>query len=87
MVLDATLDASSPLDKPSAHDEWQEQLVEQLLGHHLFRRRQVRVDSGDGVVVLTGRVNSFYEKQLAQELIRRCDGVQRIDNELEVIYA
>jgi osmotically-inducible protein OsmY len=38
-------------------------------------------------VVLKGSVRSFFQKQMAQEAIRRIDGVQMIDNMLEVTWA
>ena len=50
-------------------------------------RRQVRVEAADGHVVLKGSVRSFFEKQMAQEAIRRIDGVEMIDNLLEVNWA
>lgn len=46
--------------------------------------RQVSFETDEGRVVLTGNVTSFFEKQMAQEAIRRVDGVQLIDNLLEV---
>jgi osmotically-inducible protein OsmY len=49
--------------------------------------RQVRVEAAEGTVVLKGSVGSFFEKQMAQEAIRRIDGVQRINNLLEVTWA
>jgi osmotically-inducible protein OsmY len=49
--------------------------------------RQVRVEAADGRVVLKGNVRSFFQKQMAQEAIRRVDGVQAIDNLLEVNWA
>jgi osmotically-inducible protein OsmY len=49
--------------------------------------RQVRVEATDGRVVLKGSVGSFFQKQMAQEAIRRVDGVQLIDNLLEVTWA
>jgi osmotically-inducible protein OsmY len=49
--------------------------------------RQVRVEATDGRVVLKGSVRSFFQKQMAQEAIRRIDGVQMIDNMLEVTWA
>jgi osmotically-inducible protein OsmY len=49
--------------------------------------RQVRVEAADGHVVLTGNVRSFFQKQMAQEAIRRVDGVERIENLLEVNWA
>jgi osmotically-inducible protein OsmY len=36
-------------------------------------------------VVLTGRVQSYFQKQMAQESLRRIEGVGRIVNNLEVI--
>ena len=50
-------------------------------------RQQVQFEESGGRVVLTGSVRSFYEKQMAQEAIRRLDGVQLIDNLLEVSWA
>jgi osmotically-inducible protein OsmY len=50
-------------------------------------KQQVRIETTDGLVVLKGSVRSFYQKQMAQEAIRRIDGVERIDNLLEVNWA
>ncbi len=38
----------------------------------------------DGKVVLSGKVRSFYLKQLAQEILRKVDGIGSIENRLEV---
>jgi osmotically-inducible protein OsmY len=48
---------------------------------------KVRVEAADGRVILKGQVNSFFQKQMAQEAIRRVDGVEMIDNLLEVNWA
>ena len=45
---------------------------------------EMRVEATDGVVRLEGAVRSFFHKQMAQELIRRVDGVERIENLLQV---
>jgi osmotically-inducible protein OsmY len=37
-----------------------------------------------GRVVLRGVVPSYYQKQVAQEVVRMVDGVERVDNQLEV---
>ena len=50
---------------------------------HLFGRT-LDYEADSGIVVLTGKVNSFFQKQMAQEAIRRVDGVEKIDNQLEV---
>ncbi len=49
-----------------------------LVGHHVSCEHQ------HGTVILHGKVNSFYQKQMAQEVLRNLDGVQRIVNLLEV---
>lgn len=49
-----------------------------------FSRRTVRFETQEGDVVLRGTVRSYYHKQMAQEVLRRVDGVRRIENQLEV---
>jgi osmotically-inducible protein OsmY len=39
----------------------------------------------DGVLVLRGRLNSFFHTQLAQETVRRIEGVKRVVNQIEVV--
>ncbi len=46
--------------------------------------RAMKVEAAKGVVRLEGAVSSFFQKQMAQELVRRVDGVERIENFLQV---
>jgi osmotically-inducible protein OsmY len=55
-----------------------------LCNPHL-RGRRLHVVSDAGHVVLEGKVGSYYQKQMAQEAIRRIEGVRGIDNRLEVM--
>lgn len=64
----------------------QDELLAQALCHHLFRRRSIDLSATHGVVLLQGEVQSYYEKQLAQEVVRRIDGVKRVENQIEVAY-
>jgi osmotically-inducible protein OsmY len=41
--------------------------------------------SGDNVTI-NGTAQTFFEKQMAQEAIRKIDGVKVIDNHLEVVW-
>ena len=45
---------------------------------------QVLCQEEAGVVVLHGRVSSYYQKQVAQEALKRLEGIEQIINELEV---
>jgi osmotically-inducible protein OsmY len=49
--------------------------------------RQLQVDETHGLVVVSGRVPSFYLKQLAQTLAGAVDGVHRVCNRTVVIRA
>lgn len=45
---------------------------------------QVQIETAEGHVRLEGTVGTFFQKQMAQELVRRVDGVERIVNQLQV---
>gem|GEM_PF-573150 len=48
-------------------------------------KKNLRVETHKGRVVLRGLVNSYFQKQMAQEALRRVDGIREICNELEVV--
>lgn len=48
---------------------------------------RVRIEAGEGRVRLHGDVGTFFEKQMAQEVVRRIDGVQQVENLLQVAWA
>lgn len=65
-----------------------EQLVREALAHSPIQsHRKIRVEQAGDILFLHGCVESFYYKQLAQEVVRNiCRGV-RLANELDVDYA
>lgn len=64
------------------------ELAENLLhqSQHLALRR-VRCERAGDVLVLHGRLPSYFLKQMAQSTVAQAEGVQRIVNEIEVIGA
>ena len=44
----------------------------------------LRCEVSGGILTLFGFVRSFYEKQVAQEVVRESSGVQRVSNQLVV---
>ena len=48
--------------------------------------RKLRFETEQGRIVLRGVVNSFFQKQMAQEALRRVEGIAEIENELEVTW-
>ncbi len=49
-----------------------------------FLQTDIRIEYRNSVAILQGRVSSYHEKQRAQELTRRIDGVALIINRLSV---
>ena len=47
--------------------------------------RNVSFEFNDSGVVLSGVVGSYYQKQMAQESLRRIEGLSRIDNRIQVV--
>jgi osmotically-inducible protein OsmY len=45
----------------------------------------VTCDLHDGVLVLRGRLPSYHLKQVAQEAVASLAGVERIDNQIQVV--
>lgn len=47
--------------------------------------RTLRFETEGSRVTLQGSVKSYFQKQMAQEVIRKVEGVEQIDNCLEVM--
>src|SRR5258706_560189 len=58
-----------------------------LAQSRIFDLRRLDVDQQGECVVIRGRVDSFYHKQLAQELVRTAlDGAADVINAIRVVY-
>ena len=61
-------------------------MVESYMRHSGYHElRGVSCDFHEGVLILRGRVPSYYLKQLAQSLVFHLEGVQELSNRLEVV--
>jgi BON domain len=49
--------------------------------------RNLRFETSAGRVTLHGQVSSWYQKQMAQETLLRLDGVDGVENRLEVCWS
>jgi len=49
--------------------------------------RTLRFETEGNRVVLQGSVKSYFQKQMAQEAIKKIEGVEQIENCLEVLWA
>lgn len=56
-----------------------------LITNPYLTGRTLRFETDGGRVILRGKVGTWYQKVMAQELVRRVEGVELIDNCLEVV--
>ena len=47
-------------------------------------QQKLKLEFERGRLTLRGVVNSFFQKQMAQEAVRHVEGVEKIENQLEV---
>ena len=58
-------------------------LFQRAANRHTFLRR-FKVTIADGVVTLTGHADTFYQKQVAQQVFIKTSGIQTIVNNITV---
>jgi hypothetical protein len=63
------------------------ELIDVLTASPLPQLRRLVVTATDEEIVITGRVSSYYMKQLAQEALRTAIGDRRLLNQVEVCPA
>lgn len=76
-LQEAAVRAVSPL---------QEAVTAALASSPYVAGSRVRIEAGSGSVRLHGDVGTYFEKQMAQEVVRRIDGVERVENLLQVAW-
>jgi hypothetical protein len=59
--------------------------VEFLHSNPYLVLKHISCDYLDGVLILRGCLPTYYLKQLAQETVADLDGVDRIDNQIQVV--
>lgn len=74
------------LTKQEAVQPLHARIHSELATNPYLARRNLRFETAEGRVVLRGVVPSYYQKQMAQEALRRLDGVHQIENLLEVSW-
>ncbi len=72
--------------KPPRDSALESEARRRLDAHHLFRGRSgtVQIEVAEGVLVLSGRLPSFYLKQALQTDLKQMSGIRQIVNRVEV---
>jgi hypothetical protein len=83
--------ALNPASAPPATPTQTPQVGLKELAEGILRRnsylalKNVTCDLLDGVLILRGCLPSYYLKQIAQEAVAFLEGVERIDNQIQVV--
>ena len=67
-------------------DQFEEKVSSALRQNPHLQTRNLRFEATEGRVTLRGQVNSWYQKQMAQESLLRLEGISRVENQLEVCW-
>lgn len=60
----------------------------EALSRRLFAiSRNLRLEFREGFLLLYGQVSTYYQKQIAQEAVRRLEAVEQVVNHIEVASA
>ena len=63
----------------------QEELAERCLRSNSYlAMKKITCDYFNGVLILRGHVETYYLKQVAQVAVAQVEGVDRVDNQIEV---
>lgn len=57
------------------------------LSPYLARSKGMHFESNNGRITLHGEVGTFFQKQMATEVLKKVDGISEIDNQLEVNWS
>ena len=71
----------------TADRDLERRVLSYLVGRHVPGLRSLQVEARNGTVVLRGRVQTFYEKQLCQSCCRRVAGVVQFVDHVDVARA
>ncbi len=83
-----TFDAALPNTEGNSQQSRQpmvaEAVIRALRQDHILRCHNISCQSYEGILILRGCVATYYMKQLIQTLAAQVEGVQQIDNRVEV---
>jgi osmotically-inducible protein OsmY len=93
-VLSSLISTSALADSYTSNDRWSETAKDAwidgkaettLLFNTKLNSFDINTDVNDGVITLTGKVETSIDRELAEELVIGLDGVESVNNELTVM--
>lgn len=85
--MSIALPAEDTVREIQLDERFEEKVSSALRQNPHLQTRNLRFEASEGRVTLRGQVNSWYQKQMAQESLLRLDGIDRVENHLEVCWS
>ena len=63
------------------------QVISAVVHNPHLNHRRMHIKNDSGRVTIQGTVQSFFEKQMAQEALRKINGIESIENQLKVTWS
>jgi len=84
-TLPASYDSRTSKDSaPRDFSDLAERIEKALSRNPYVPKRRLRIETHAGRVVIRGVVQSYFQKQMVQETLRKVEGIEEICNEVEV---
>ena len=71
---------------PITDDAIHDRVIQKLATDSVVKGGGLKIDVKDGVVTLTGKVDHTKQKEKAEKLAKKIDGVKSVDNQLVVVH-
>ncbi len=84
--MNTTVISPDAADQLMIEERFEEKVSSALRQNPHLQSRNMRFEASEGRVTLRGQVNSWYQKQMAQESLLRLEGIDRVENQLEVCW-
>ena len=85
-IIQPELIPSSFIRSDSPSSELSARISNVVANNPFLNTRQIHFSADGNDVVIRGRVETFFKKQMAQEAVRNIEGVESIDNQLKVSW-
>lgn len=74
------------MSRPRIMNRFDAQVAMKLVNCPHVRPRRLSVETLSGCTRVEGEVDTYFAKQMAQEILRQTDGVESVDNQLQVSW-
>ena len=85
VIFALTAGSLSAAKKPATDDELYDVVIRKLADDQVVKGGALKVDVHEGVVTISGKVETDQQKTKAEKIVRKTSGVKQVNNQLVVV--